>query len=304
MPATKQRDYYKILGVKKKSTLKDIKKSYRELARKFHPDTNQGSKKAEEKFKIISEAYETLRNKKKRKEYDQRSSYARRGPRTQWNDPGGNYGYGYGEQQRTRQQYQEPFTQTAEEQAPLDPDMPRAGFDLQFMIDVPFVTVALGGVVPYSYEKYVNCGDCEGTGEKDDTTCETCQGKRWVVSPVTLDVKIPPGVADQYTLCIQKEGGEGLNEAPPGDLFLKVQTQPHPPFKRVKENILVEAPIPASLAENGGPLKVQTLNSTKTIEVEEGTISGEEYRIPGEGAAIMWGKKRGDLIIKFIIEDE
>ena len=94
-----------------------------------------------------------------------------------------------------------------------------------------------------------------------------------------------------------------MNDGPPGDLFLKICTKPHPVFKRKKNDIYMEVQIPPELAENGGPLDVETLDTVKTIEVEESTLTGEELRIPKNGAAILWGKKRGDLIIKFAIVD-
>ena len=294
------RNYYKILGITQKTSKADIKKRYRELAKKYHPDTNSGSKEAEDKFKIISEAYEVLIDAKKRKAYDRERSYKKKAPRRpksqpDWTQPPG----GFGRDDR-QQGYEEPFAQEPE---PIDPDMPTSGFDLQFMVDVPLPVAALGGTIPYSYEKYVRCEECEGTGTQGSDECPECQGKQLVVRPVSLDVKIPPGVADQYTLSFIKEGGEGRNGGPPGDLFLKVCIQPHPRFKRVKDDIIHEVTISSKLAEQGGPLEVETLNSKTTIQVEEETLIGEEIRIPGEGSAINWGKKRGDLIIKFNIED-
>ncbi|MBT3366773.1 MAG: J domain-containing protein [Nitrospina sp.] len=303
MAQTTTRNYYKILGITQKTSKADIKKKYRELAKKYHPDTNSGSKVAEDKFKIISEAYEVLSNAKKRKEYDRERAYQKKSPRRprsqpDWSGPPGGFGRESGGNQ---QRQEEPFAQEPEA---VDPDMPTSGFDLQFMIDVPLPIVALGGTIPYTYEKYVQCEECEGTGSSGGDECPECQGKQLVVRSVTLDVKIPPGVADQYTLAFIKEGGAGRNGGPPGQLFLKICTQPHPKFKRVKNDIIEEVFISASLAEEGGPLKVDTLNGTTTIQVEEETLVGEELRVPGEGAAISWGKKRGDLIIKFNIEAE
>jgi DnaJ-class molecular chaperone len=111
-------------------------------------------------------------------------------------------------------------------------------------------------------------------------------------------------VANQYTLAIIKEGGEGKNGGPPGELFLKINTLPHPKFKRIRNDIISEVIISSKLADEGGTLIVETLNGSKTIQVEEGTLIGEELLIPGEGAAISWGKKRGALIIKFNIEED
>ena len=304
-----QRDYYKILGVAKDAKPSEIKKSYRERAKIFHPDANKGSKRSENQFKVLSEAYGVLSNTKKRKEYDQKRSQkssSRRNPSKGWGSSGSDrWGYGFGNQEsqgRTRQD--RPFAQTAaEDPQPHDPNAPTRGFDLQFMVDVDFVTVALGGTIPYDYEKYVRCENCEGTGETGEKTCEECGGKRRVVREANLDVKIPPGVADQYVLRLQNEGGEGINGGPPGDLFLKVCTKPHPIFKRKKNDIYMEVQIPPELAENGGSLDIEMLDAVKTIEVEESTLTGEELRIPKNGAAILWGKKRGDLIIKFAILD-
>ena len=306
MAQSTNRDYYKILGITTKTPKKDIKKKYRELAKKYHPDSNQGSKEAEDKFKIVSEAYEVLSNALKRKEYDRQRSYksqSRPQPsrsRPAWDqEPPGGFGRrtppGGNEQYR-----QEPF---AAEPEPVDPNMPTSGFDLQFIIDVPLPIVALGGVIPYSYEKYIQCKDCDGSGMQGDDECSACQGKQLVVKSVTLNVKIPPGVANQYTLAIIKEGGEGKNGGPSGQLFLKINTLPHPKFKRVKNDIISEVTISKQLAEEGGTLKIETLNGSKMIQVEEGTLIGEELLIPGEGAAISWGKKRGALIIKFNIEE-
>ena len=303
MAHTTNRDYYKILGVTAKTPKNELKKKYRELAKKYHPDSNEGSKEAEDKFKIVSEAYEILSDSKKRKEYDRQRNYrkqSRSRPSSQPNwakEPPGGFGHRPDDNQ---QSYQEPFSAEPE---PVDPDMPTSGFDLQFIIDVPLPTVALGGTIPFTYEKYVKCEDCDGTGIQNSTECLTCQGKQLVVRSVTLNVNIPSGVADQYTLAIIKEGGEGKNGGPPGELFLKVNTQPHPHFKRIKNDIISRVTIPKNLADEGGSFQVKTLNGTKIIEVEEGTLVGEELRIRGEGAAINWGKKRGDLIIKFDIKD-
>ncbi|MFT4579503.1 MAG: molecular chaperone DnaJ [Nitrospinales bacterium] len=300
------RDYYKILGITAKTPKKDIKKKYRELAKKYHPDTNQGSKEAEDKFKIVSEAYEVLSNALKRKEYDRQRSYRTqsrpqpsRSSRPAWeSEPPG--GFGRRPPGGNEQSYQEPF---AAEPEPVDPNMPTSGFDLQFIIDVPLPIVALGGIIPYSYEKYVKCKDCEGSGIQDDNECSACQGKQLVVRSVTLNVKIPPGAANKYTLAIIKEGGEGKNGGPPGQLFLKINTLPHPKFKRIKNDIISEVIISRQLADEGGTLKIETLNGSKIIQVEEGTLIGEELLIHDEGAAISWGKKRGALIIKFNIEE-
>lgn len=298
------KNYYKTLGVEKNATFADIKKRYRELAKKHHPDVNNGSKKAENNFKIISAAYNVLSNKKSRLEYDQNYRQQTR-PKGRganaWSDPADDFDFSG--RQRTGQQSD--FRQTTpEEEQKFDPEFPSRGFDLQFMIDLPLATVALGGTIPYSYEKYVKCMDCLGTGYIDSEECTVCKGKRLVVEGVTLDVKIPPGIGNIYTLRIPDAGGEGRNGGPPGDLLLRLSAEKHPRFKRLKDDIYAEVSISPELAENGGSLEIETLDSVQTIEVEEGSLTGEELRIPGQGACINWGKKRGDFIVKFKIEED
>ena len=302
-----KRDYYKILGIAKDAKPSEIKKSYRERAKIFHPDANKGSKKSENQFKVLSEAYSVLSNTKKRQEYDRKRSQkgpSRRNSSKGWSSSESDrWGYGFGNQgSKSRTQQEGSFNQTtAEDPQPHDPNAPTRGFDLQFMVDVDFVTVALGGTISYDYEKYVRCENCEGTGNIGEKKCAECGGKRQIAKKTSLDVKIPPGVADQYVLRLQDKGGEGINAGPSGDLFLKICTKPHPVFKRKKNDIYMEVQIPPELAESGGSLDIKTLDTVKTIEVEECTLTGEELRIPKNGAAILWGKKRGDLIIKFSI---
>jgi molecular chaperone DnaJ len=311
MKISAEKDYYKILGVKKSDKVKDIKTKYRELARKYHPDTNEGSKKAEETFKRISEAYEVLGNAKSRKEYDSLRANGRRHQSSR--APGGrNEGYtdpfDFGRQytrQGPRESQQDPFSQPPfAEETVMDPNMPSRGFDLQFMVKVPFVVAALGGQMPYTYDKHVTCPECRGSGTDDyEAPCTMCQGKQRVVESATLNIDIPSGVADQYTLKFPRQGGAGRNGGPLGDLLAKVCIEKHPHFKKVKTDVHSVVTISPELAEKGGPLEIQMLDSTTTIHVEEGTLTGEEFRIPDAGSTQPWGKKRGDFVVKFQIDE-
>jgi len=304
------RNYYKILGVKPDADNDEIKKKYRALALKYHPDTNNNSKKAENQFKLIAEAYETLSDKKKRAEYERQRAYSASSSSSAKGGPGFSDfgGYGFGDNFKSRSRHREgPFRADngpppTEEEFRPDPNAPTAGFDLQFMVDVPFKTMALGGKIPYSYEKYVNCPDCEGLGRLEGKDCSRCNGKKQIVKSVSIEIKVPPGVADQYTIRIEGKGGEGKNGGPPGNLLIKVCAISHPKFKRSKNDIYSDVEIPFELAELGGPLEVETLNAKHTIHVEEGTLTGEEYRIPGQGCAILWGKKRGDFVVRFQVD--
>ncbi len=311
MQISAEKNYYKILGVASNSKPKQIKKRYRELAKKHHPDTNQGSKKAEENFKLISEAYSVLIDSKKRKQYDrmrvqaQRTSQSYSQSYSQQQASDFDFGYKY-QRQGPRENPQDPFSNTRfDEEVPIDPDWPTRGFDLQFFIEVPFVTAALGGNMPFHYEKQVICENCNGTGmNEEENECLNCKGSQRVVKQVTLNVEIPSGVVDQYTLRLPNEGGAGRNGGPPGDLMLKINIKQHPQFKKFKKDIYADIFISPELANEGGPLEVQTLDSIQTISVEEGTLTGEEYRISGAGSTDPWGKKRGDFIVKFHISDQ
>jgi DnaJ-class molecular chaperone len=308
MKVTAEKDYYKILGVTQKASSKDIKKRYRELAKEHHPDTNQGSKKSEETFKIISEAYSTLINPKKKKQYDRMRANGFGSPRTRSRNHRPDWGdeYDFGQQyarKGPREEPRDPFGRAGYQEEPeIDPDFPTRGFDLQFLVDVPFVLAALGGPLPFHYQKQVTCPDCRGSGKNsEEDECLTCKGTQRIIRDDKLDVDIPSGIVDQYTLRIPDKGGAGRNGGPPGDLLLKICIQPHKRFKKIKSDIYAETPIPPELAETGGTLEVETLDSRQVIEVEEGTLTGEEHRIPGAGSTEPWGKKRGDFVIKFHI---
>jgi DnaJ-class molecular chaperone len=303
------KNYYKVLGLSRSATADAIKKKYRKLAKEHHPDTNAGSKKSEDKFKKVSEAYEVLGDEKKRQAYDRMftgeqneagpSSRRRRRARSDQS----RYGYGSSDS-GPRNEYREPFSgQGFQEEVKIDPNFPTRGFDLQFFINVPLVTASLGGKIPFSYDKYVNCTECSGPIDAVGNNCPACKGKRQVVKNVSIDVTVPPGIVDQYTLRMENKGGDGRNGGPPGDLLLKVCIEPHPSFNRINSDIYAEVVISSELAENGGNLEVKTLDSVKIIPVEEGTLSGEDYRIPGQGASVPWGKKRGDFIIKFSVAE-
>lgn len=305
------RDYYKILGAQLKDNAQTIKKKFRALAREHHPDANAGSVKSEEKFKLISEAYEILSDNSKRKEYDRMRSSGgggsasrrqshRRGPGKPGDDPF-DFGRKY---QRKEQQDTGPEPGPGFDQEPvINPDLPTRGFDLQFMVNIPFHTACLGGQISYNYDKHVACTNCKQTGKTENyETCPVCEGNTRVVENVTVDVEIPRGVRDQYTLRTRNLGGAGRNGGPPGDLLIKVCIIPDKRFKRVNNDVWLEWTIPGHLAETGGPLVIRTLDKNQKIEIEENTLTGEEYRIRGAGAYEPWGKKRGDLIIKFRVE--
>lgn len=308
MTVSAQKDYYKILGVAKSIKMTDLKKAYRDLAKKHHPDANKGSKKAEENFKKISEAYTVLSDAKKRKQYDRmRADRAR--PQQRSGSPGSrNWNAEDYARQYTRQGPRDDFRGSQnrsgfEEDPQIDPDFPSQGFDLQFLIDVPFKVAALGGTLPFAYEKYVTCSECSGSGmNADQDPCPECRGTQRVVEAVSMQATIPHGVADNYTLRIPAAGAAGRNGGPPGDLLLKVSIEPHPQFRRVKLDVHADITIPQELAEKGGPLDVETLEGIQTIQVEEDTLTGEEHRIPGAGWRERASKtKRGDFVVKFHI---
>ena len=268
-------DFYKILGVNHKFSPEELKKKYRLLAKKHHPDANSGSQKSEELFKKISVAYETLKDETKRREYDRkraqraqkRSSGSRRNPGTKGQQD--YHGYDFSDFQTPRDDG-EPFrSKNFDQEYTPDPDAPIRGFDLHLMVEAPFQTVILGGQIPFQYEKYVNCVECLGAGLVSGGKCPFCDGKRQIVQQASITVNIPPGIPDQYTLRLELLGGEGKNGAPPGDLLLKVLTEPHPHFKRKGADVVSEVKISSLLAQSGGKLEVETLDSKETVQLNE-----------------------------------
>jgi molecular chaperone DnaJ len=335
-------DYYKILGVGKNASDEEIKKAYRRLARKYHPDRNSGDKKAEERFKEISQAHDVLSDAEKRKAYDRPNPFGFGGGAGSGGfDPGaftGNFGDmlsnlfgGAG---------------TAGRGAGRGGDVrggrpAQPGRDLETEVSLTFDQAVNGAQVPLAVPTSAPCPTCRGTGAKPGTTpkvcpvcegrgveaqsqgifsisqpcsnchgtgtviedpCPTCGGSGAQRSVRRLRVNIPAGVQDGSRVRLAGKGEAGLRGAEPGDLFVITRVSDSPVFKRVGDNLEVEVPLTIPEAIRGAVVEVPTLNGTKRLRVSAGTKHGTVQRLRGEGPPRLGGKGKGDIRYRFLID--
>ncbi|MDO8886560.1 molecular chaperone DnaJ [Candidatus Oleimmundimicrobium sp.] len=332
MPNRRSKDYYKILGVDKKATQDEIKKAYRKLAHKYHPDKAQeGEKKqAEEKFKEIAEAYEVLGNSKKRQEYDQGTRFFESGFR-----PGADFGSG--SSSGDFGQFTDIFDLFGMGKRGRSYEAPEKGRDLQYSIQLPFEQAISGASVKINIMREDICSNCKGTGAKPGTfpkNCPTCGGSGQVAQnqgffsisrpcpqclgrgvvienpcPVCRGmgrakktepfmVKIPAGVSDGSRIRFPRKGEAGLRGGPFGDLYIITKVRPHPIFKRDGSNILLDLPITFTEVALGTKVKVPTMNKSVSLKIPAGTQDGQVFRLKGKGAPRLKGLGKGDMLIK------
>lgn len=327
-----QKDYYRILGVPRNATEEEIKKAYRQLALKYHPDRNPGNKEAEEKFKEASEAYEVLRDPHKRRLYDQ---YGHEGLResgfTGFRDFSDIFGafsdifeelFGFGGFQRAQMR-------------------PQAGADRRYDLEIDLQQAVLGGEVTIEIPRQINCRHCQGSGIRPgsqrtvcptcggrgqitqshgflriSTTCSRCQGTGSIITdpcPVCqgtgratekrkLVVKIPPGVDNGTQLVIGGEGDDGWLGGPPGDLYIVLHVRPHHLFRRQGDDLILTLPISFVQAALGDTVTIPTFNGSREISIPPGTQPGDVLRLKGEGVPRLRGQGKGDLRVEFKVE--
>ncbi|MCC6276539.1 MAG: molecular chaperone DnaJ [Oligoflexia bacterium] len=331
-------DYYKTLGVSKNASQEEIKKAYRKLAFKFHPDKNPGSKEAEDKFKEAAQAYEVLGDPQRRRQYDTFGSTA------------GNRGFS-GHQFENVEDIFSAFGDIFEgffgdfgaqaEGRSSRSRRPRRGGDLSTTLEVSFVESARGCEKEIRFEREVNCESCKGTGAKAGTQpdvctrckgagqilhaqgffsvrthCPNCQGKGSVIKAKCgtchgsgrkkelrkVVVKVPPGVQTGSRLRLESEGEEGDYGAAKGDLLIELVVPSDPRFERVDNDIVSKLVISASQAILGTRMEVELINGRQFIDVPKGTQPGDEVRIPGQGFPSLKGYGRGDHVIQFQVK--
>ncbi len=323
-----KRDYYEILGVPQNVSESDLKKAYRQMALKYHPDKNPDNKEAEEKFKEASEAYEVLRDPEKKQIYDQ---FGHEGLK----------GQGFGGFQGFEDIFSNFGDIFGEFFGGGGGGRQRSGADLRADVTVSFEEAAFGTQQEITLNKHITCSGCKGSRAKPGTSpsrCHTCQGTGQVVRSqgffslstpcpqchgmgqiikdpcttcrgegVTLDKKtmsinVPAGVDDGSRLRLRGEGEAGPG-IPPGDLYVFVHVQAHDFFHREGLDIYCQLNISFSQAALGADVEVPLLDGkTTTINVPAGTQSGERYRVAGGGIPNLRGHGRGDQIIQFFIE--
>lgn len=327
MPAT-SKDYYKILNVSRDATQDEIKKAFRKLARKYHPDLNPGDKSAEERFKEINEAYAVLSDPQKRKEYD---DYG-----TTFEGFEGFKNYDFKETFDFGDIFGDLFSSFRRGSSYLK------GEDIYVGIELTMEEAFKGVTKPITYSRYVNCEACNGTGAenhdkcakcngsgslkiskgffrmsqscpecggtgiKHSTSCKRCMGKGKILQTETLNVKIPAGVDNGSVVKIAGKGNAGSGDGPAGDLHLEVTLKPHPIFKREGDDIYIQLPVTVGEAMLGGKVEVPTIDGMTLMKLPAGIQSGQKLKLSGKGFISPKSKKRGDqyVEIKIVIPKE
>ena len=333
-----KRDYYEVLGVAKNASDDEIKKAYRKLAMKYHPDRNPDSKDAEEHFKEAKEAYEMLSDDQKRAAYDQ---YGHAGV-----DPnmGGAGGQGFGGfADAFGDIFGDIFGQAAGGAARGGRGGPQVyrGADLRYSMEITLEQAAHGYDTQIRVPSWVSCEVCHGSGAKPGTkpeTCPTCHGAgavrmsqgffsiqqtcpkchgsgTYVPDPCTnchgagkvketktLEVKIPAGIDDGMRIRSSGNGEPGVNGGPPGDLYVEIHIKPHSVFEREGDDLHCQMPIPFTTAALGGEIEVPTLAGRASFTVPEGTQSGRTFRLRGKGIKGLRSSVAGDLYVHVQVE--
>lgn len=332
MPNDKK-DYYRILGVSRSAGIDEVKKSYRQIALKYHPDRNPGNKEAEERFKEAAEAYEVLHDPEKRRLYD---LYGHEGLSST-----GFTGF------RDFSDIFRSFSDIFEDVFGFGGSFggfggaagphPQQGSDLRYDLTLDFLDAALGTEVTVEVPRVVNCPTCGGTGAKPGTrkipcpqcggrgvvsrshgifqittTCPRCQGMREFYAEACaacngegrlrekkkIKVKIPPGMDSGTHLVMAGEGNGGAYGGPPGDLYIVLQVRPHELFRREGYDLHLKVPISFVQAALGTHLTIPTLKEPKELVIPPGTQPAEVIRLKGEGVPYPKGNRRGDLLVE------
>ncbi|HEX2544682.1 MAG TPA: molecular chaperone DnaJ [Ramlibacter sp.] len=339
--ATK-RDYYEVLGVPKNASDEEIKKAYRKLAMKYHPDRNQGAdaaaKDAEARFKEAKEAYEMLSEPEKRSAYDQ---FGHAGVDPNMRGPGGPGAEGFG---GFAEAFGDIFGDIFGQQRGAGGRGGRQvyrGSDLSYAMEISLEEAAKGKDAQIRIPSWDECETCHGSGAKPGTQaktcstchgagvvqmrqgffsvqqtcphcrgtgkiipepCATCHGQGKVKRQKTLEVRIPPGIDDGMRIRSAGNGEPGTNGGPPGDLFIEIRLKKHPIFERDGDDLHVVVPVSIARVALGGEIEVPTLDGKAAIDIPEGTQAGKQFRLRGKGIKGVRSSVPGDLYCHISVE--
>ena len=338
--ADTKRDYYEVLGLEKGADDGAIKKAYRSLAKKYHPDLNPGDKEAEAAFKEVNEAYDVLSDPDKRKKYDQ-YGHAAFDPAAGGGSGFGGFGdfggfdindifssfFGGGMGGSTRR------------------NGPVRGDDINVRLTLTFEEAIFGCKKEITYTKVQKCAECSGTGAEKGTTpktcpncggsgqvrvqqrtpfgvmqsskacencrgtgkiienkCNSCKGTGFVRASKKLEVNIPAGIDDGQQIGLRYQGSDGMNGGPSGDLNLIIQVRPHSVFERDGDDIYCEVPITYTEATLGAEIDIPTLEGEQKFTIPEGTQTGTTFTLKNKGVTRVNSKIRGNLYITVVVE--
>ena len=335
-----KRDYYEVLGVEKSATEDELKKAYRKLAKKYHPDVNPDNPEAEAKFKEAGEAYQVLSNPETRAKYDQFGHAAFDGT----GGYGGGYGaggFGFDVNDIFESFFGGGFGGFGGGRSSKGP---QRGADLRYTIDITFEEAVFGAEKEFSITKKVSCDTCEGTGSKSKSSvrcsacngtgqvqvkqntpfgqfmnvktcdkcggtgktisdpCPDCKGKGVTRKTVKINVKIPAGINNGQAISMAGFGEPGLRGGPAGNLLVSVRVKPHKTLVRDGYDIFIEKTISVSQAILGDVIKVETIDGMVDLSIPEGTQSGVSLRMKGRGVPVLQSTGRGDQYVKIKVE--
>jgi|HubBroStandDraft_6_1064221.scaffolds.fasta_scaffold148898_2 DnaJ-class molecular chaperone len=321
--AVKFRDYYEVLGVARAATEDELKKAYRKLARKHHPDVNPGDKSAEERFKEINEAYEVLSDPEKRKRYDQlgqnwkagsdftpppgwearREGTRGEGTRVEYGDFSDLFGGSGGAGARGSGDFSDFFETIfgGRRGARTGPGFAMRGQDVEAEITLDLEALHHGASRSITFQTNERCPECGGTGVKDEKVCPTCHGAGVVARTKSLDVNVPAGLREGSTIRLAGQGEPGSNGAPAGDLFLHIRAEPHPIFAVTGEDdIQIELPVAPWEPALGAKVSVPTLDGPVEMTIPPASQGGQRLRLRNRGLSRRKGG-RGDQYVKLKI---
>jgi molecular chaperone DnaJ len=332
MATVEKRDYYEILGVERGASIDDIKKAYRKLAVKYHPDKNPGNAEAEERFKEAAEAYGVLSDDDKRARYDRYGHQGMSGmggfDPNQFSDFGDILGdlFGFGD-----------FFGSGRKRS----NRPARGNDLRYDLQIEFEEAVFGKEVSLDVPRTAGCASCNGSGAKPGTSpvtcngcggrgqvrysqgffavartcpqcggagkvikdpCVTCSGAGRIRETRTISVKIPAGVDDGSRLRVAGEGEAGWNGGPAGDLYVFISVREHPKFQRRDYDIHSEHAVSFTQAALGAEVKIDTIDGKETLKVAPGTQPNQVFRLRSKGVQFLDGSGRGDHYVHIVVK--
>jgi molecular chaperone DnaJ len=327
-------DFYLVLGVGREATLADVKRAYKRLARKFHPDINPGDRMAAAQFQRIAEAYETLSDAERRRRYDTTGTA---GP----SDPGATIGFDgfdftvsvHGNQAPT---FGDLFADVLHERAARGRGAASRGIDLHQMLTLDFGEALRGGQRTVTVTRQEECPACQGAGQlhvtpspcphchgtgavksarghmvfskscaycggagqQRQTRCPSCGGDQVQMRTESVTINVPPGLADGARMRIPGKGHTGRNGGEPGDLYVDIAVLPHPLFVRVGDDLHLTVPVAVHEAALGARIEVPSVDGPARVRIPPGTQAGQRFRVRERGAPSARDGRRGDLIVE------